>query len=121
MSTKIRDPDAKNAEMQKRDSETHHKGFRDFEIGRKFAETQDFQKTIRHPFFNSIYSSGSGSDSAYTRTALEMKRMHEDPLIHAQNIKESSCSRGIILFLGLVSVCLKVLVPVKYGDDRIIH
>ena len=40
--------------MQKRDSETHHKGFRDFEIGRKFAETQDFQKTIRHPFYKSI-------------------------------------------------------------------
>ena len=34
---------------QKRDSETQHKGFRDFEIGRKFAETQDFQKNIRHP------------------------------------------------------------------------
>ena len=36
--------------MQKRDSETRHKGFRDFEIGRKFAETKDFQRPFRHPF-----------------------------------------------------------------------
>jgi len=49
MSTKIRARDAKNTYMQKRDSKTQHKGFRDFEIGRKFAETQDFQRTIRHP------------------------------------------------------------------------
>ena len=51
MSTKIRQRDAKNTYMQNRDPETQHKGFRDFEIQRKFAETQDFQKTICHPLF----------------------------------------------------------------------
>ena len=51
MSTKIRDRDAKkymHAKTRFRDSA--QKVFRDFEIGWKFAETQDFRKTIRHPY-----------------------------------------------------------------------
>ena len=35
--------------MQKRDSETYQKRFRDFEILLKFSETHVFRGTIRHP------------------------------------------------------------------------
>ena len=36
--------------MKKRDFETYHKCFRDFEILTKFSETHVFQGTIRHPY-----------------------------------------------------------------------
>ena len=35
--------------MKKRDFETYHKRFRDFEILTKFFETHVFWGTIRHP------------------------------------------------------------------------
>ena len=35
--------------MKKRDFETYHKRFRDFEILTKFSETHVFRGTIRHP------------------------------------------------------------------------
>ena len=35
--------------MKKRDFETYHKRFRDFEIRTKFSETHIFLGTIRHP------------------------------------------------------------------------
>jgi len=37
--------------MKKRDFETYHKRFRDFEILTKFSETHVFRGTIRHPYF----------------------------------------------------------------------
>ena len=36
--------------MKKRDFETYHKRFRDFEILKKFSETHVFQGTIGHPY-----------------------------------------------------------------------
>ena len=36
--------------MKKRDFETYHKHFRDFEILTKFSETHVFQGNIRHPY-----------------------------------------------------------------------
>ena len=36
--------------MKKRDFETYHKRFRDFEILTKISETHVFRGTIRHPF-----------------------------------------------------------------------
>ena len=35
--------------MKKRDFETYHKRFRDFEILTKFSESHVFRGTIRHP------------------------------------------------------------------------
>ena len=35
--------------MKKRDFETYHKRFRDFEILTKFSETHVFRGTIHHP------------------------------------------------------------------------
>ena len=37
--------------MKKRDFETYHKRFRDFEILTKFSETHVFQRTIRYPYY----------------------------------------------------------------------
>ena len=36
--------------MKKRDFETYHKRFRDFEILTKFSENPFFRGTIRHPY-----------------------------------------------------------------------
>ena len=36
--------------MKKRDFETYHKRFRDFEILTKFSENHVFRGTIRHPY-----------------------------------------------------------------------
>ena len=37
--------------MKKRDFETYHKRFRDFEILTKFSETHVFRRTIRYPYY----------------------------------------------------------------------
>jgi len=43
--------------MKKRDFETYHKRFRDFEILTKFSETHVFRGTIRHPYCSPSFSS----------------------------------------------------------------
>ena len=40
--------------MKKRDFETYHKRFRDFEILTKFSETHVFRGTIRHPYIRQV-------------------------------------------------------------------
>ena len=46
---KFRDSKKYKQTMKKRDFETYHKRFRDFEILTKFSETHVFRGTIRHP------------------------------------------------------------------------
>ena len=40
--------------MKKRDFETYHKRFRDFEILTKFSETHVFRGTIHHPYYHEM-------------------------------------------------------------------
>ena len=40
--------------MKKRDFETYHKRFRDFEILTKFSETHVFPGTIHHPYYHEM-------------------------------------------------------------------